>query len=142
MKKIKEWFKTQQVQYILFAMAGLFLGWLFFSPSSTTPQVNDEHHSHDSIAEHPHGHDLQQDENGVWTCSMHPQIKQDKPGKCPICGMDLIPLRKSGNSHENVDPSAIQLSEEAIALANVQTSRVSKENPVKEVRLYLSLIHI
>lgn len=136
MKKIKEWFKTQQVQYILFAMAGLFLGWLFFSPSSTTPQVNDEHHSHDSIAEHPHGHDLQQDENGVWTCSMHPQIKQDKPGKCPICGMDLIPLRKSGNSHENVDPSAIQLSEEAIALANVQTSRVSKENPVKEVRLY------
>ena len=50
--------------------------------------------------------------------------------------MALIPLRKSGNSHENVDPSAIQLSEEAIALANVQTSRVSKENPVKEVRLY------
>ena len=34
MKKIKEWFKTKQVQYILFAMAGLFLGWLFFSPSS------------------------------------------------------------------------------------------------------------
>lgn len=136
MKKIKEWFKTKQVQYILFVMAGLFLGWLFFSPSSTTPQVNDEHHSHDSIAEHTHSHDLQQDENGVWTCSMHPQIKQDKPGKCPICGMDLIPLRKSGNSHENADPSAIQLSEEAIALANVQTSRVSKENPVKEVRLY------
>ena len=136
MKKIKEWYKTKQVQYILFAMAGLFLGWLFFSPSSTTPQVNDEHHSHDSIAEHTHSHDLQQDENGVWTCSMHPQIKQDKPGKCPICGMDLIPLRKSGNGHENADPSAIQLSEEAIALANVQTSRVSKENPVKEVRLY------
>lgn len=136
MKKIKEWFKTKQVQYILFVMAGLFLGWLFFSPSSTTPQVNDEHHSHDSIAEHTHSHDLQQDENGVWTCSMHPQIKQDKPGKCPICGMDLIPLRKSGNSHENAAPSAIQLSEEAIALANVQTSRVSKENPVKEVRLY------
>lgn len=53
MKKIKEWFKTKQVQYILFAMAGLFLGWLFFSPSSTTPQVNDEHHSHDSIAAPP-----------------------------------------------------------------------------------------
>jgi len=25
-----------------------------------------------------------------YTCSMHPQIHQDKPGKCPICGMDLI----------------------------------------------------
>jgi Cu2+-exporting ATPase len=30
-----------------------------------------------------------------YTCPMHPQIVQDKPGKCPICGMDLVPLRKS-----------------------------------------------
>lgn len=27
----------------------------------------------------------------TWTCSMHPQVKQPKPGKCPICGMNLIP---------------------------------------------------
>jgi YHS domain-containing protein len=33
-------------------------------------------------------------ENDYYTCSMHPQIKQDKPGKCPICGMDLI-LKKA-----------------------------------------------
>jgi len=26
----------------------------------------------------------------VYTCPMHPQVKQDKPGKCPICGMDLV----------------------------------------------------
>lgn len=26
-----------------------------------------------------------------WTCSMHPQIRQDQPGQCPICGMDLVP---------------------------------------------------
>src|SRR5438046_6911141 len=25
-----------------------------------------------------------------WTCSMHPEIIRDKPGTCPICGMDLI----------------------------------------------------
>lgn len=137
MKKIKEWIKTKQVQYIIFALAGLLVGWLLFSPSST-PQTDSSHHdhSHDSIAGHSHSHDLQQDENGVWTCSMHPQIRQDKPGKCPICGMDLIPVRKSGNNNENIDPSSIQLSEEAMALADVQTSRVSKENRVKQVRLY------
>ncbi|MHC4525582.1 MAG: heavy metal-binding domain-containing protein, partial [Planctomycetota bacterium] len=28
----------------------------------------------------------------MWTCSMHPQIQQPKPGKCPICFMDLIPV--------------------------------------------------
>jgi hypothetical protein len=25
-----------------------------------------------------------------YTCSMHPEVRSDKPGKCPICGMDLI----------------------------------------------------
>ena len=30
-----------------------------------------------------------------WTCVMHPQIKQDKPGKCPICGMTLVEKKGS-----------------------------------------------
>ncbi len=31
-------------------------------------------------------------EKKSWTCSMHPQIHQDHPGACPICGMDLVPV--------------------------------------------------
>ena len=30
-----------------------------------------------------------------YTCPMHPQIVQDAPGKCPLCGMTLVPLTKS-----------------------------------------------
>lgn len=30
-----------------------------------------------------------------WTCSMHPEVKSDKPGKCPTCGMALTPVYKS-----------------------------------------------
>lgn len=26
----------------------------------------------------------------VYTCPMHPDVVSDKPGKCPICGMDLV----------------------------------------------------
>jgi Cu(I)/Ag(I) efflux system membrane fusion protein len=31
---------------------------------------------------------------GGWTCSMHPQIRRPGPGSCPICGMDLVPVRE------------------------------------------------
>ena len=73
---------------------------------------------------------------------MHPQIRQDKPGKCPICGMDLIPLKKNVISGGDAvsDPDAIRLSDEAMALADVQTTRVSRSNPVKQVRLYGKII--
>jgi hypothetical protein len=30
-----------------------------------------------------------------YTCPMHPEIRSDKPGKCPICGMDLIKVEIS-----------------------------------------------
>ncbi|HXI03942.1 MAG TPA: efflux RND transporter periplasmic adaptor subunit [Candidatus Saccharimonadales bacterium] len=33
------------------------------------------------------------EEKKLWTCSMHPQVISDEPGKCPICGMDLVPVR-------------------------------------------------
>ena len=38
-----------------------------------------------------------------YTCPMHPQIVQDAPGKCPLCGMTLVPLAKSkeGSSHSS-----------------------------------------
>ena len=31
-----------------------------------------------------------------YTCPMHPEIIRDKPGKCPICGMDLVPKQSAG----------------------------------------------
>ncbi|MEJ2580063.1 MAG: efflux RND transporter periplasmic adaptor subunit [Acidobacteriota bacterium] len=31
--------------------------------------------------------------DGLWTCGMHPEVIQEEPGICPICQMDLVPLR-------------------------------------------------
>jgi Cu(I)/Ag(I) efflux system membrane fusion protein len=36
----------------------------------------------------------------LYTCGMHPQVIQDKPGDCPICGMKLEPVRKQASSNE------------------------------------------
>ena len=37
-------------------------------------------------------------EERLYTCGMHPQVVQNKPGNCPICGMKLTPVRKQGGS--------------------------------------------
>ena len=37
-------------------------------------------------------------EKTLYTCSMHPQVIQDQPGDCPICGMKLVPVRKETSS--------------------------------------------
>lgn len=66
----------------------------------------------------------------TWTCSMHPQIRQNEPGKCPICGMDLIPLKKL-----SANPNIIEMSNEAVKLANIQTSKVGFTLPEKEILL-------
>jgi len=88
-------------------------------------------------ATHEEGeHDYVQDPiTKLWTCSMHPQIKMEKPGNCPICGMELIPLDGSNNTIDNVASNEIVLSQEAIQLANIQTTIVSRSNALKEVRL-------
>lgn len=62
--------------------------------------------------EDPHAnHDI------YYTCSMHPQIVADKPGKCPICHMDLVPVEKKKND----DPNALVLNDEQIKLGNIKT---------------------
>ena len=58
-----------------------------------------------------------------YTCPMHPQIVQDKPGACPICGMTLVKITGSDNN----DP-AIMLSESQIKLANITTTLTRRES--------------
>jgi len=47
-------------------------------------------------AAHPPGEPATASESGLWTCGMHPHVIQDEPGQCPICHMDLVPLRQGG----------------------------------------------
>lgn len=69
----------------------------------------------------------------VWTCAMHPQIRQPEPGPCPICGMDLIPVVSQDDDSGN--PRVLTMSESAKKLAEIQTVSVKREYVEHELRL-------
>ncbi|MEJ5365402.1 MAG: efflux RND transporter periplasmic adaptor subunit [Desulfosoma sp.] len=83
-------------------------------------------------AQHDHGPEKKVQ---IWTCSMHPQIRLPNPGKCPICGMDLIPAGEEGASDagEKTPVPRLVLSETARRLAQVQVSPVERR-PVEVTR--------
>ncbi|MFH0879884.1 MAG: efflux RND transporter periplasmic adaptor subunit, partial [Lentisphaerota bacterium] len=70
----------------------------------------------------------------IWTCSMHPQIRQPKPGKCPICGMDLI-LVATDSSSDTDQLRQIALSPEARKLAEIAVAPVERRSVAVEIRM-------
>lgn len=91
-------------------------------PASTTPDaaVHETHVS--AVAENR------------WTCSMHPQVNLPEPGACPICGMDLIPVKADGPDAGRSD-RRISMSESAMRLADIETSPVVRTSPQAEIRM-------
>ena len=71
------------------------------------------------------------DPDVYYTCSMDPQVIWDKPGKCPICKMELTPVKKS-SVKESDD---LQLSDQQIQLGNIQTDTITSGNMGEEVTL-------
>jgi membrane fusion protein, copper/silver efflux system len=98
---------------------GLILGWLIFGGSKKT-------------SENEHIHNSSEAKETIWTCSMHPQIRKNEPGDCPICGMDLIPLESTDGE---LDPMAVSMSPTAMQLAQIQTMVVNKGKADKSIRL-------
>lgn len=57
--------------------------------------------------------------------AMHPWIKSDKPGKCPICGMDLVPVYE-GDAVTMADTNLVALNADNVTVINVQTEIVHR----------------
>lgn len=66
----------------------------------------------------------------MWTCSMHPQIRQPNPGDCPICGMDLIPVAKTSGGMRT-----LTISPEARALMSIETAPVERRYVEHAIRM-------
>lgn len=85
---------------------GFVLGRATFSPAPPPPNPAQVEHEHAQ----------------TWTCSMHPQVQSPTPGDCPMCGMDLIPMRAGQGA--DLAPNQVHLTPRARALAAIQTTEV------------------
>ena len=90
-------------------LIGLLLGWVIFGDN------NSEKDSHD--------HKTEQIENTIWTCSMHPQVRQNEKGLCPLCAMDLTPLNENS---DNDSPIRLEMTADAVRLSSIETSIVGE----------------
>lgn len=138
LKKMKDEFKEIQGQIkelvssrrsrrtvVMLIAAALVAGW------TVSNMVHGPRRLVENAAEH--AHDASPTEN-MWTCSMHPQIQLPKPGKCPICGMDLIPLsRQEGEGMPS--ERRLVMSPEAAKLAEVETAEVQRKFVSTQIRM-------
>lgn len=71
----------------------------------------------------------------LYTCSMHPFIIREKPGVCPICGMELIKKidDSSGSSAQPISVDHLSLSQNQRVMANVATVDATMETLNKEI---------
>lgn len=92
----------------------------------------------------PHDHAAtDNDQESYWTCSMHPQIKKDGPGKCPICGMDLIQVTQESKTTQESSsttdfPSGhgqIHLTPKQQDMIGVKTGVVVKKKVFKQIEV-------
>ena len=122
MNKLNKIISEKPIIALMVTLAiGLFLGWIFFGSSSSTSSEGITSEEHDHI------------NSLIHTCSMHPQIRKEGPGSCPICGMDLIPVET--DSSDEIGKEAVVLSASAMKIAEVETSLIKKSLPFKDVVL-------
>jgi RND family efflux transporter MFP subunit len=70
----------------------------------------------------------------LYTCGMHPQVIQDKPGNCPICGMKLTPIRKqdTGTKTMAADSQIIAVDPVTVQNMGIRTALV-KRGPLRRI---------
>jgi Cu(I)/Ag(I) efflux system membrane fusion protein len=71
-----------------------------------------------------------------WTCTMHPEVKSDAEGNCPICGMNLTPVYERSGSD-----NTLNLNEQEIELAGIRMVPAVSKQLYREVRAVGMVAH-
>ncbi|NUR13288.1 MAG: heavy metal translocating P-type ATPase [Bradyrhizobium sp.] len=100
--------RTAKHQYLLGGTPYYFCSARCFDKFRADPDRYLNPHGHDPAVTAPAMGALPEAAEGtIWTCPMHPEIRRDRPGTCPICGMALEPLEPS--LEEKTNPELIDM---------------------------------
>jgi len=124
MVNVKSLLGGRRLRTIILVVVAFIAGY-FLNSLLQTPAAGPEH-------EHPGPPGRTVQTQQWWTCSMHPHIRQPKPGKCPICFMDLIPIAAEDST---IGERQITFSEEALKLMEIQTTPVERKFVEAEIRM-------
>lgn len=105
-------------QLILLPVLGFALAWALFHEPSGKEEASEP--PTPQVAAGP----------DMWTCSMHPQIRQPNPGACPICAMPLVPVSTTPGGLRT-----ITLSPESLALMNIELTPVERRYVTHQIRM-------
>ncbi len=114
---------------VVIGLVGFFLGWLIFGTGN--------HSQVDPTISTTEARSAEQGVQQMYTCSMHPQIRSPNPDdKCPICGMDLIPVPADEDPDMESELPRLRLTDRAVGLMQIQVWPVEGRQMSVPVRLY------
>ena len=93
--------------------------------------------------EHQHNN-ISQQTDAIYTCPMHPEIKQDKPGNCPKCGMSLVPLKDKEDksaSHQQATHSKSAAAHTAHKVEPDETAKAELNKGAQSFQRYTCPMH-
>lgn len=72
-------------------------------------------------------YNMDHEDNVYYTCPMHPSVKSNTPGSCPVCNMSLVKVEQKEKSHEGHKGNFITLDNRQQLLAGIETDTVKNK---------------
>jgi len=88
-------------------------------------------------------HDVQKEAatTELYTCPMHPEIIQERPGKCPICGMDLVKEEADSRRIDEVELESLLRPTNEFVISSIPVTTIQKREEQIEIEALGNIVY-